>query len=144
MIVLDTNIISENFRPRPHAAVIAWLNEQPVASLYLCTPVLAELRFGIERLDAGRRRDDLQLRVDKIEHAYFDDRLLVLDAKAAAEFGRVTVKRQKVGRRIEPMDALIAAIAISHGATLATRDTDDFSGLGLELINPFDLGAEGG
>jgi toxin FitB len=137
VIILDTNIVSESFRPRPHSAVIAWLDEQPVASLYLCAPVLAELRFGVERLVAGRRKDDLQLRVDKIERAYFGERLLVLDAPAVAEFGRVTAKRERMGRRIEPMDALIAAIAVSHGAALATRDIDDFVGLGLELINPF-------
>ena len=138
MIVLDTNVVSEAWRPQPNAAVVNWLRFQPSNLLFLCTPVLAELRYGVERLPAGRRRDRLKAAVDQVEAEGYRDRILPLDTAAAAEFGRLTAKREKIGRRISTMDALIAAITLAQGAALATRDTDDFSDLGLDVINPFD------
>jgi len=116
---------------------MAWLKAQPAASLYLCSPVLAELRYGVERLPAGSRQRDLVLRVDSIE-VFFSERFLIFDAAAAKEFGRLTAHRQRIGRRIEPMDGFIAAIAASQKWAVATRDVDDFADLGLELINPFE------
>src|SRR4051794_18170062 len=134
MILLDTNVVSEAWRPRPIAAVIDWMDAQPATSLYICTPVLAELRFGIERLPASRRRDRIRALVDRLEVDTYRGRILTLDAAAAAEFGRLAAKRERAGRRIQPMDALIAAVAKSNGATLATRDIDDFADLDLTLV----------
>jgi predicted nucleic acid-binding protein len=140
MILLDTNVVSENFRRQPNPNVIAWLDAQPANELYLCTPVLAELRFGAERLAPGRKRTVLEAAIDTLENAHFRGRILPLDPEAAAAYGRVAAMRQRTGRRIEQMDALIAAIALAQDATLATRDIDDFSDVGVRLINPFDLG----
>jgi predicted nucleic acid-binding protein len=137
MIVLDTNIVSDPSQPTPNLDVRTWLDTQPSASLFLCTPVLAELRFGVERLPTGARKNRLRAAVDQIETDLYRDRILVLDADAAAEYGRIAALRTRMGRPIGQMDALIAAIALRHRAALATRDTQDFAGLGLELINPF-------
>jgi toxin FitB len=141
VIILDTNIVSESFKPQPSPTVVAWLNSQPASSFYLCTPVLAELRFGIERLAAGRRKRDLQMRIEKIENDYFADRILPFDVGAAAEFGRLSARREKAGRRIDAMDACIAAIALAHRAEVATRDVGDFSDIGLTIFNPFEPSA---
>jgi predicted nucleic acid-binding protein len=138
MIILDTNIVSEVWRPNASPAVLDWLGSQPSLSLYLCTPVLAELRYGMERLAPGRRKDILIAAIDHIENEGYRDRILPLDAAAAAEFGRLMVKRDRAGRRMETMDGLIAAIAAVNGAPLATRDIRDFADLGLQVINPFD------
>jgi hypothetical protein len=138
MIVLDTNVISEVWRPNPNAVVLDWLEAQPTASLYLCTPVLAELRFGIERLQPSRRKDRLAAAVDRLEAEGYRDRILPLDSTAAAEFGRIAARRERIGRRMEPMDALIAAITLTNRAALATRDAEDFANLGFDVINPFD------
>ena len=139
MILLDTNVVSEPWRPRPDDAAIAWLEAQPFNSLYLCTPVLAELRFGAERLDPGGRRDRLRTFIDRLENEVYRGRILALDAAAAAEYGRVAAMRERAGRRIELMDAMVAAIAIVHRAVVATRDVSDFTGLGLDIINPFEF-----
>jgi predicted nucleic acid-binding protein len=139
MILLDTNIVSEMIRPRPSAAVDAWLNAQPWTSLYLCTPVLAELRFGVERLASGRRQNALAASIDRIENEYYRDRILSFDTIAAGIFARIAAQRERQGRRMEPVDGLIAAIALSNSATFATRDINDFSDLGLDLINPFEF-----
>jgi toxin FitB len=138
MIVLDTNVVSEAFRKNPNAAVQAWLDAQVSVDLFLCTPVLAELRYGIERLPVGVRRTALEASLSNLEMELFDNRILPFDRASAHEFGRIVVRRNSRGRPIATMDALIAAIAISHRMMLATRDTADFAELGLKLVNPFE------
>ena len=139
MIILDTNVISEGFRANPHAAVRLWINAQPHQSLYICTPVLAEIRFGIALLPSGEKRDALQAGADKLEHDQYNGRILTFDARAATAYGRLAAARQQRGRPIGRMDAFIAAIAVANGADVATRDVYGFSDLGLNIINPFEF-----
>jgi predicted nucleic acid-binding protein len=136
MILLDTNVVSEPFRPQPSEVVLGWYKAQTEEDLFLCTPVLAELRYGLERLPSGARRRTLENAVNLVEGRFLA-RTLSLDKGAAHEFGRILAHRNRIGRPLEIMDGLIAAIALSHRATLATRDLSDFEGIGLELINPF-------
>jgi len=138
MILLDTNVLSEPMRPRPDGTVMGWLNAQLRDELFLCTPVLAELRYGFERLVAGRRKDSLGEAIDRVENELYRGRVLVFDQTAAANYARLAARREQLGRRLELMDALIASIAVTHGATLATRDIEGFADLGIDLINPFD------
>src|SRR5438128_887779 len=131
MIILDTNVLSEPSRPRPNMRVVSWLDTYGWDDAFLCTPVLAELRYGVERLPAGDRRNRLQEWVRKMEHEVFVDRILLLDRGAAHEFGKIVASRDRMGRPIGTMDALIAAVALTHRATLATRDISDFAELGV-------------
>ena len=137
MIILDTNVISEGFRVSPAQVVRDWLDHQTPSDLFLCAPVLAELRYGIERLPVGRRRTELDQLVTNAERDVFANRLLPVDREAAHEFGRLIAKRVQIGRPIMPMDGMIAAIALANGMSIATRDVDDFTGLGIRIINPF-------
>jgi predicted nucleic acid-binding protein len=114
------------------------MNAQPRETLFLCTPVLAEMRFGVELLASGQRKTRFQDAIDHIEDELYRDRILVFDAAAALEYGRLAARRQAMGRRMGQLDAMIAAIAMVHGAKLATRDASDFADLGLDLINPFE------
>ena len=120
-------------------SVIAWTNAQPHESLYLCAPVLAEMRFGMELLDDSRRKDYLRKGIEKIETDLFLGRILPFDVAAAREYSDLAAERQKRGRRIDLMDGLVAAIARAHGAVLATRNVSHFADFGLELINPFEI-----
>jgi predicted nucleic acid-binding protein len=138
MILVDTNIVSEAMKLQPDRAVRAWMNAQAWNSLYLCTPVLAELRYGVERLPRGRRKGLLAAGLDQVENELYRGRILSFDPVAAGHYGRLMVKREQRGRRLQQMDGLIAAIALTHGAIVATRDAGDFAGLGFEVINPFD------
>ena len=137
MIILDTNVISEGFRIWPDPLVRGWLDGQTPSDLFLCAPVLAELRYGVERLPSGRRRAELDRLVLNAEQDLFVNRLLPVDREAAHEFGRVAARRASIGRPIMPMDGMIAAIAIANGMSIATRDIDDFTGLDIDLVNPF-------
>lgn len=138
MIIVDTNVISESMRPQPYQGVIAWFNAQPWDSLYLCTPVLAELRYGAERLPRSRRKDVLSAAINRIENELYEGRILSFDQAAATNYAHVAAIRERQGRRIQQMDALIAAIALTHHASIATRDIAGFADLGLELVNPFE------
>ena len=136
MILLDTNVVSETLRARPNDAVIAWIDQQPFALVHLCTPVLAELRLW-RRTARCRRAErfpsdgDQPLRERDLSRTYPGVRHC-----SCREFGRLFAARRKMGRPIATIDAFIAAIALSQGATLATRNTRHFADLGLDLINP--------
>jgi toxin FitB len=144
MILLDTNVVSESLRPRPIPTLLAWLDAQHPESIYLCTPVLAELYAGMLRLTDGRRKDRLRAAIERIEAEFFRGRTLTFDTEAAKQYGRVIAIRARLGRPIGQMDALIAAIASTNRAALATRNVSDFIGLELELINPFEISASAG
>lgn len=139
MIILDTNVVSESFRPNPNSNVVEWLNTQTASDIFICAPVLAELRFGIERLIDGARKDHLREAIERLQNEIFLDRILPFDVAAAIQYGRVVADRERMGRPIQQMDALIAAIGLSNQATLATRNTQDFTDLELALFDPFAL-----
>ena len=138
MILLDTNVISEGIRPKPDAHVRAWIDSQRPEDLFLCSPVLAELFYGIERLPLGARRSHLEQVILRME-ATFADRVLVFDRAAAIEYGKLVGERDRIGRATSTMDGMIAAIARANQSGLATRDAHGFDDLGIELVNPFEF-----
>ena len=142
MILLDTNVVSELYRSTPHASVVAWFDAQSDDLLYLCAPVLAELRFGVERLETGRRKDALRKVIEQLENELYRGRILPFDVTCAAAYGQLVAGRQRSGRTMHQMNAFIAAIAAANGAALATRNVEHFEGLGLILINPFAVSVE--
>jgi predicted nucleic acid-binding protein len=141
MIVLDTNIISEPSKLRPDPMVLAWLNRTPKHLQFLTVLTVAELSAGGHRtfIKSGSRKylDTLANILD----SEFPGRLLPFDTAASSVFGRIFAERESVGRQMSQMDAMIAAICLVHGATLATRDIRDFDGLDLKLVNPFEAAA---
>lgn len=139
-VILDTDVISELMRAVPDAHVQGWVHKVPRALVYTTSVTLAEVRFGIARLPAGRRRTLLGDAADDVFGA-FADRVLPFDADAAGQYADVVIEREHAGAPIAGFDAQIAAICRSRRAALATRKTDDFGRLGLDLINPWLTGA---
>lgn len=137
MIVLDTNVVSEMMRAEPDPHVAEWLGRQRPRDRFVTSVTVAEVRYGIARLPEGRRRDRLRADADRV-FAQFADATLPFGGAAAALYGDVVTERQRAGTPISTFDALLAAIVRSHRAPLATRNTDDFTGLGLDLVNPWD------
>lgn len=135
-VILDTNVISELMRTAPDAHVQAWVRRVSPALVFTTSVTLAEVRFGIARLPAGRRRALLGEAADDVFDA-FADHVLPFDASAAGQYAHVTVERERVGAPIAGFDAQIAAICLLHKAALATRNADDFLQLGLNLIDPW-------
>lgn len=135
-IVLDTNVVSELMRAAPDVRVESWVRAVPPAMIYTTSVTLAEVRYGIARLPPGRRRNLLGGAADDVFGA-FTDRVLPFDAAAAGHYADVLVEREHIGAPIAGFDAQIAAICRAHCSALATRNTDDFSQLGLNLIDPW-------
>lgn len=143
MIVLDTNVVSEAMKPEPHRGAVAWLSEQDDDRLHVTAITAAEMRMGAALVPPGRRARALASDIEAMLAEEFAGRILPFDDAASAHYADLFAARRRVGRRMSLMDALIAAIARSHGATLATRNTRDFDGCGLDLVNPFDAGGGG-
>ncbi len=138
MIVLDTNVISEPLRAKPDASVLAWLDRQAPETLYLTSITLAELQAGIEVLPMGKRRRELQEATTEVV-AEFEGRVLPFDRDSVPAFARVYASTHAAGNRIHFGDCAIAAIAMKRGFVLATRNTRDYRGADIELINPWHI-----
>jgi predicted nucleic acid-binding protein len=137
VIILDTNVVSEPLRPAPDPAVLAWLDAQAPATLYLTSITLAELLAGVAALPAGRRRTKLGQALTEQVLPLFEGRVLAFDMPAAHAFAQVQVGAQSAGNPISFTDAAIAAIAGAHRYALATRNVRDFKGTGVEVIDPW-------
>lgn len=134
MFLADTNVVSVFMTDQDQ--LDRWLDDMDTGQIFTTAITRAEVRAGIERLPMGARRSDLNERAD----AYFavvSDRTLAFDSAAADRFGVVAAERRRMGRPISTADAQIAAIALVHGATVATRNVRDFEGVGLKLVDPF-------
>ena len=140
MIVLDTNVVSEWMRPAPSVVVIEWVTRQIPTDLYLSTITEAEMRFGAELLPTGRRRDRLLTAIEVTLADDFAGRILPFDSAAAQAYAGIAAYRRAAGRPIRESDCQIAAIALSRGASVATRNVKDFEDCGVHVINPWQSG----
>lgn len=138
MIVLDTNVVSEAMRADAARQVIDWLDSHPVQSLAVTSITFAEILFGIRRLPEGQRRNALQESFDTFMMRGLRDRILSFDSAAADAYAHIVVNRMRRGRRLEALDAMIAGIALSRGADIATRNTPDFDDCGFRVFNPWE------
>jgi toxin FitB len=137
LIVLDTNVISEVFRPQPDARVVWWL-ESLTGDVAITAITLAEVLAGLRRLPEGLRKSTLTLNIETALQPYKDTRsVLAFDAEAAGHYADVFAGREEAGLPISMADAQIAAICRAHTATCATRNTKDFARTGVELVNPW-------
>ena len=143
MIILDTNVVSETMKPAPEPRVIDWLNRQELTTLHLTTISLAELRFGIACLDAGRRRDALDARLEQMLAEVFPARILSFDEAAASAFGVLMATARRQGQAVSFADGAIAAIAAAQGYPVASRDTAPFAAMGVEVVDPWHEAAQG-
>jgi toxin FitB len=138
MIIVDTNIISEAMKSKPEAAVRDWLSSAAVIGLWTTSITIMEVRFGLEKLPDGKRRKDLETAFETFLAAAFDDRVLEFNEAAARSAASLQARRHRAGLNVEIKDIMIAGIALSRSAILATRNTRHFADAGIRLVNPFD------
>lgn len=137
MIIVDTNVVSELLRSIPDPRVEQWLAAQDGYDIYLTAISEAELRYGVSIMGNGKRRDALAEAIDRILKEDLAGRILPFDSAAAGEYATIAATRRAAGRPISQADCQIAAIARAHGAAVATRNTADFEGCGVNLIDPW-------
>jgi toxin FitB len=124
--LLDTNALSEAVKPKRNEAVVAWIQALPVEATFVSALSLGEVRKGLHRLAASRRREELRMWLETVLIDWFDER-----------WGRLVAEQSATPRPI--IDSLIAATALAHGLTLVTRDADLVGIPGLEVINPWTM-----
>ena len=135
--MLDTNVVSELMRAQPDASVLRWMDAQSPFALWLNSVVVSELLYGVAKLPKGKRKEQLITAVAAMVDEDFSGRVLSFDVDAAAQYASLVVMRENAGLSVSMADVQIAAICLAHGASLATRNTKHFEGLGLTLINPW-------
>jgi predicted nucleic acid-binding protein len=137
MLVLDTNVVAEMMKETPEPAVVAWLNDQRTATLFLTTITIGEISFGLRILPQGRRRRLLEEGFERVLAEGFAGRILDFSEAAALTYGEVMGRRREIGRPLSILDGQIASIARVHGYVVATRNVRDFVECGVEILNPF-------
>lgn len=137
MIVVDTNVISEPTKQSGSEKVKQWLNNQSPETLYFTSISFGEVLAGLATLPVGKRQRELSASSSKLIEACFGQRILPYDREAAEFYAQIFVKSRAAGKPIGLVDAQIAAIAMSRGFAVATRDTLPFVTAGLEVINPW-------
>lgn len=136
MIVLDTNVPSETSKSERDPNVMRWLDVHD-DHLWLPTIALAELRYGVEKLGISRQRTRLDAWLTAQTDRYLT-RTLPFDAQAADAHGRLRARLKSMGKPMDAPDSYIAAIALSRGAPVATRNISHFAHAGVDLINPWE------
>jgi Predicted nucleic acid-binding protein, contains PIN domain len=137
MILIDTNVISEPWKPAPSAAVVAWLDAQAIETLFISAISVAELRFGIASMPIGRRQTILHNRLEDEVLPHFVERILPFTVSTSRFYSDLMASARVSGKAIGKADGFIAAIAAERGLVVATRDTSPFKAAGLKVINPW-------
>nr|WP_299497847.1 type II toxin-antitoxin system VapC family toxin [uncultured Rhizobium sp.] len=137
MILLDTNVISEPWKPAPNELVIAWLDAQALETLFISAITIAEIRFGIAAMPLGKRQTILSNRLERDVLPYFSERILPFNLASSKFYSELMVRARASGKAIGTSDGYIAATAAANGLAVATRDTSPFEAAGLNVINPW-------
>ncbi|MGH8148276.1 MAG: type II toxin-antitoxin system VapC family toxin [Rhodanobacteraceae bacterium] len=137
MFVLDTNVISELFKPVPDPKVMTWVAELPGDDVFTTAVTRGELLFGLYCIPEGRRRSGLLLGLRRLFDEKLTGHVLAYDDAAADAYASIAAQRRAQGHPAGQSGMMIAGIVRSRGAALATRNVRDFEGCGIELVDPW-------
>ena len=135
--LLDTNVISELVKPRPHPGVAKWIESTDESLFHISVLTLGEIRRGITLLADGRRRASLESWLDHELSLRFSGRILTIDLAIADRWGRLSAAAKAAGRPVPVIDGLLASTAIHRDMTLVSRDESYSLIAGLALFNPW-------
>lgn len=134
--LLDTNVVCEPGKPRPNAKVVGWLDSLSEHDCALSALTFGEIEKGIHALPPGPKRRTQEAALDTLR-LRFAGRVLAVDDRVASKWGELLGEAERTGRPLSAVDNLLAATAVIHGLTLATRDTRDIAH-GVRVFNPFE------
>lgn len=133
--LVDTDVLSEARRPAPNPKVLDWM-EKNRSNLYISAFTIADLAYGINRLPAGRKREELRGWFEEVRETW-EPRTLRFDSRTATVWGELQATLEQRGQLMPVQDSYIAAIAKRHTLRIATRNTRDFAPAGIPTVNPF-------
>ena len=137
MILLDTNVVSELMRTAGEQCVLDWLDQQPAPSVWITSVTLMEIRYGLDSMPKGRKREEITESFELFLNTAIEDRVAAFDGEAARHAASLIALRKNRGRPGELKDTMIAGIALATRATLATRNTAHFADLSVLVVNPW-------
>jgi len=132
--LLDTNVLSELVCAKPDSNVVAWFDHIPDDSLYISVLTIGEIRKGVESVADSKRKEKLRVWLEHTLPDWFEGRVLSVDEVVAKRWGRMLAE---AGRPVPAIDSLLAATALHHELRMVTRNEQDFSFPGLEVVNPW-------
>jgi predicted nucleic acid-binding protein len=135
MIVLDTDVLSHAMRS--DSVAVAWLDQQPRASLWTTSITIFEVRYGLATMPAGRRQTLQTAEFERMIEEDLEGRILAFDTASAEQAAALMSRRRRAGRPVESRDTMIAGIALSQRATLATRNLRHFADLDVPVVDPW-------
>jgi toxin FitB len=135
--LLDTNVLSELRRPKPNRKVVAFVAGQPLDLLYVSTVTLAEIRFGIERVTDVARRTKLNEWLTHEVRPLFGQRVVEVSEDVLFTWRVLVEEGRKAGHTFSQPDLFIAASALRHGMTVASRDTGEYERAGVPVVDPW-------
>ncbi|WP_028280615.1 type II toxin-antitoxin system VapC family toxin [Arthrobacter sp. H5] len=140
MIVLNTNVVSELAKLQPEQTVIEWVDTHNSSELMITALTAAEIRAGVGLLPEGRRKQEIGTRMESLLTETFAGYVLAFDIGPSVYCADILETQTRGGRPISVFDAQLAAVCRQHNSVLATRNIADFTGTGLQLVNPWDAG----
>lgn len=133
--LIDTCALSEIVKPKPNRRVVDWFEAAPQEALFVSALTLGEIRKGVEGLPDSRRRTRIAAWLEVELPAWFEDRVLPVDAAVADEWGRLLARTRHT---VSAVDSLIAATVLRHRLTIVTRNVSDFAFEGIDVVNPWE------
>jgi len=135
--LLDTNVVSELIARQPNEGVVRWIDGLDPSGVYLGVITIGEISKGVERLPDSPRKEALREWLTDSLMLRFEGRILEIDIAVMLTWGALTARLERRGRTMPAMDSLIAALALSHELTLATRNESDFEDAEITVVNPW-------
>ncbi|MFO7170724.1 MAG: type II toxin-antitoxin system VapC family toxin [Chloroflexota bacterium] len=135
--LLDTNVISELVSKRPNQGVIDWIDQRDPASIYISAITIGEIRKGVEKLPASRRREQVTAWLENDLLIRFQGRIAEITTEVMLTWGVLTGRLESEGNPMPAIDSLLAAIALQGSYALVTRNDEDFKHTGITVINPW-------
>jgi len=137
VIILDTNVLSALMKPAYEVEAARFLDRQRAGILWTTTITVFEVHLGIEGLAPSRKRATLETAFEHVLRIVLEDQVLSFDLDASVEAARIMAARGKSGRTVDIRDTMIAGIAVSRQASIATRNVRHFDDLPVSVIDPW-------
>lgn len=135
--LLDTCILSDASKPQRFPSLAEWLAAQQPEDLTIAALTVGELRYGIQRLPQGRKREQLKQWLDSTLLPIFDDRIIPIDAAVAEQWALLRASGDDMGRPLAIVDGLLLATAQVHGLRFVTRNLGDVEDRGVSVLSPY-------
>jgi predicted nucleic acid-binding protein len=135
--LLDTNVVSELRKPRPHSRIIDFIGTQPGATLFVTEVTLGEIRYGIETLGDAPRRADLHRWLERNLRPLFAGRVLTITEEVIVRWKTLVIEGRKRGRTFSQPDLFIAAIAAVEDLVVVSRDITEFVEAVIPVFDPW-------